>query len=166
MKSTCSYLRLKVTYFAFEDVGCIEVMGCVKKLSQTVPAGRDYRTRTRYCGYWESRIPRVPSGTDTVPVLEVEYCVELRCRPGYSIIVPVSRKSKTQIWDSWDSTDKARPRIRSLTANNAAGDSIWDLDPSILNVLGSQGGSGDPTPASEVEYEIRDPRDPASRVPT
>ena len=39
-KSTCN-LRLKVTYFAFEDVGCIEVMGCVKKLSQTVPTGKD-----------------------------------------------------------------------------------------------------------------------------
>ena len=38
MKSTCSYLRLKMTFFAFEDVGCTEVMGCVKKMSQTVPA--------------------------------------------------------------------------------------------------------------------------------
>ena len=61
MKSTCSYLRLKVTYFAFEDVGCIEVMGCVKKLRQTVPAGRDYRTRTvdtGNLGFLE--YPRVP----------------------------------------------------------------------------------------------------------
>ena len=45
MKSTCSYLRLKVTYFTFEDVGCIEVMGCVKKLSQTVPTV----SRNSYC---------------------------------------------------------------------------------------------------------------------
>ena len=47
MKSTCSYLCLKVTYFAFEDVRCIEVMGCVKKLSQTVPARSDLE-------YWDT----------------------------------------------------------------------------------------------------------------
>ena len=50
MKSTCSYLCLKVTYFAFEDVCCIEVMGCVKKLSQSVPAGSDLE-------YWKPIIP-------------------------------------------------------------------------------------------------------------
>ena len=49
MESTCSYLRLKVTYFAFEDVGCIEVMGCVKKLSQTVRARSDLE-------YWDTRV--------------------------------------------------------------------------------------------------------------
>ena len=78
MKSTCSYRRLKVTYFAFEDVGCIEVMGCVKKLSQTVPAGgRDLEYRT--LEYWESRIPRVPS-TDTV--LDVfDYCPQKKQDP-------------------------------------------------------------------------------------
>ena len=48
MKSTCSYLCLKVTYFAFEDVRCIEVMGCVKKLSQTVPARSELE-------YWDTR---------------------------------------------------------------------------------------------------------------
>ena len=55
MDSTCSYLRLKVTYFAFEDVGCIEVMGCVNKLSQTVPAGRDLEYRSNL-EYWESTV--------------------------------------------------------------------------------------------------------------
>ena len=55
MESTCSYLRLKVTYLAFEDVGCIEVMGCVKKLSQTVPAGRDLEYRSSL-EYWESTV--------------------------------------------------------------------------------------------------------------
>ena len=130
MKSTCSYLRLKVTYFAFEDVGCIEVMGCVKKLSQTVPAGRDLEYRT--LEYWESRIPRVPGYRVPIPYST------------YSIIVP--RKSKTQIWDS---------RIRSLTVN--PGDSIWDLDPCprdqedpTYRIWGSH-----PRAASGVGYEIR-----------
>ena len=72
MDSTCSYLCLKVTYFAFEDVGCIEVMGCVKKLSQTVPAGRDLEYRTG--NPMESTIPRV-SGEYRVPIPYSQYDV-------------------------------------------------------------------------------------------
>ena len=85
MESTCSYLRLKVTHVAFEDVGCIEVMGCVKKLSQTVPAGRDleYRTRlssTRNLGFLEYRVP-IPYST-------------------YSIIVPRKARPRSGILGS------------------------------------------------------------------
>ena len=126
MKSTCSYLRLKVTYFAVEEVGCIEVMGCVKKLSQTVPAGRDLEYRsTGNLGFLEYRVP-IPYST-------------------YSIIVP--RKSKTQIWDS---------RIRSpgsLTVN--PGDSIWDLDPCHRDPEDPGSGDPTPAAASGVGYEIR-----------
>ena len=136
MKSTCSYLRLKVTYFGFEDVGCIEVMGCVKKLSQTVPTGKDLE-------YWDSS----KTGTGTNTVLRFEgYIASViqsvgipiaRYRQDYNVRSPIGSPAPAvwwkctgtiPAWRYWDEVQQVRSCNRLLSPGPRSGilGSLWD----------------------------------------